>query len=208
MPAFGLQREEAQDGHGLQVTLRPPAEQDAGVQVPLDEAVRALLSARVRFLTQVGRRGVFQALAVSLWELTCWKCRRSMTVWEAEPEAVRGSCCVVARETSTGSLWEARRAEAKPPVIRQASRLAAAEGLAPVASIRWRQTQPVPKGYQAFCCPHCNVLQGDFHLRQELLELKCCGDAAAYARVELPDNTSVAALGHWCVGVGAGHCPG
>ena len=98
-----------------------------------------------------------EASEVHWWKHACFRCRKMMTVWwcAATPP------------------WSASRPESEPLVI--AAVLSASEGRPVLAYLEWRTSRPRPAGYTAFCCPHCNIIAGDFYVFEEFKKLKRAG---------------------------------
>lgn len=192
----------------LPVFVMDPEQQvdDGGEGVPLKVAVQELLAGRVQFRTQVASPGSMAREHVKVWQIQCWKCRKPTAVWTSDALPVTGACGYTVEQYRFGVLWSASdRPEAHPAIAALAHELAEAAGTR-ASSLRFRKTRPVPEGYLAFTCGHCPAVQGDWHVRQHLLE-------AAYEPplAEGTANLNTIAIAsdqpHWCWDRGHGNCP-
>lgn len=178
-----------------------------GAALPLADAVTALLSGRVQFRNQLGRLDAKASVAVTLWQLPCWKCNQLSAVWTVEGEDVEGACGRRSRfyPEHGSTIWATKRVEAEPRIANLAARLAR-EADAVGAVMAFRRTRPVPEGYMAFTRGHCHAVFGDFPLRSSLAEVAYDPPLAqGTARVDAP--ALVESHPHWCWDRGAGLCP-
>lgn len=179
---------------------------DGADGVPLKAAVREILAGRVQFRTQVASPNGLAREHVKVWQIQCWKCWKPTAVWTSDPSPVTGACGYTVEQSRVGVMWSVSdRPEAHPVVVALAHELAHAAGASP-SSFRFRKTQPVPAGYQAFTCGHCSAVQGDWHVRQHLLEVAYEAPLAEGTA----DLATIAVAGnrpHWCWDRGAGNCP-
>lgn len=85
--------------------------------------------------------------------------------------------------------------------------LVSRDGLSGIVVLRRRFSGTAGAVYPAFCCGHCQAMSGDFPLQQELRELAVEGVEPVTGELRLPGSSAPVAGRHWCVDVGAGHCP-
>ncbi len=176
------------------------------VRVPLAQAVMALLGGGVQFRASLGRTDAKASVAVTLWQVPCWKCGRLSAVWTVEGEDVAGPCGRLSRfyPDRAHTMWTAKRVEAEPRVANLAARLAREAG-AVGAVMAFRRTRPVPEGYTAFTCGHCRAVFGDFPLRSLLMEV-AYDPPLARGTVTLDAPAIVDSHPHWCWNLGDGLC--
>ena len=87
----------------------------------------------------------------AVWQRKCWKCNKDVTV----ALDVEGWSFVPGGE---GELWR----DGLPDwLIRHFRSLG--------ANIHYRKTSIVKEGYYANVCPYCNAVQGEWFLREEIL---------------------------------------
>ncbi len=93
-----------------------------------------------------------QTFYYAVWQKKCWRCKRDIIValdvqgWSFVPEGV-------------GELW---RTDLPNWLIKHLHSLG--------ANIQYCRTSIVREGYYANVCPHCNVVQGEWFLREEILD--------------------------------------
>lgn len=134
----------------------------------------------------------------------CYKCALTFYVWEVEGSCVTGACGLVkcAPPIGDAELFSTSRPENLTTVICAVAQAASGK-VHPVASIQLRSTAMSGTRYQAFCCPRCGAVYGDFFLRDLIMN-------AGYDGPDLEIRIPAAVRGipqpHWCVDVGEGHC--
>lgn len=165
----------------------------------LREAVLGLLTGAVKHRTQVGGGGAWRRVALS--KMPCYRCDQSFTVYRVEPGYLVGACGYRAELPGGGDrIWLTGRPEADPAAVQAARQMQASEGLPALAPIRSRFSRTAGKRYDAFCCPHCGAMQGDFFLLATRDDVE-----GRFLAVGAPEVT---AWPHWCHGDGNGrHCP-
>jgi hypothetical protein len=62
------------------------------------------------------------------------------------------------------------------------------------------------EGYQAFTCPTCGVVQGDFPLSQTLLGLAYEHPSDAVTATCTNEDLPAPSYPHWCRDIGRGQC--
>ncbi len=87
----------------------------------------------------------------ALWQRKCWKCKKDVIV----ALNVEGWSFVPGGE---GELWTQ---ELPNWLIKHLRSLG--------ANIHYRKTLTVKEGYYANVCPYCNAVQGEWFLREEIL---------------------------------------
>lgn len=124
----------------------------------------------------------------------CYQCDQWLAVWVSGRRRRRWCACGPhdVDELDQAPLWNSSRPEASPHV-QSVARAAIARRRWSAALIQQRSSRTAGTTYQAFVCPHCYALLGDFHLAQEIDQ-----DAPAMTLVTgtVPDDQ--APLPHWC----------
>lgn len=112
-------------------------------------------------------RGPDQSLT-TVHRVRCYRCREWLAVWVTGQRRRRWCTCgsIDVDEPNPPPLWNSSRPEASPHVASAAHAAITRRRWSP-ASMQQRHSATAGKTYQAFICPHCRALLGDFHLSQE-----------------------------------------
>ncbi|MFU8873206.1 competence protein CoiA family protein [Micromonospora sp. SL4-19] len=173
----------------------------SGIQMPLADAVIALLKGRIRFRDHVSN-GQPATMNVTCFKHPCYRCDSMSIVWAVDGETIIGPCGTTAEHREDGSIWGDEKPEAAAEVRRAVLAEARRLRVSP-AKLGRRYSKTVGDFYVAFACPQCNALFGDYFLRNFMLEQRMCGDIRGIA---LPGMRRKIEGPHWCIDVGRGHC--
>lgn len=185
VPVFGI----TQDRAGT------PRVNFCDAPVPLPEAMRDFLAGRVQRRDVMTSIGEAECL-VAVYEITCHACNQRSAVWDVPPVEF-GTACGITANTST-FMHSTDRPEAQAKVLVAANWAASDQGLQP-AKISMRYSKTLDGTYQAFSCPHCSVLFGDFPLSEFFT------DSDPFTCLWIDRHVSVYEK-HWCRDSGWGFC--
>lgn len=174
LPIFGL----SVDGETATTSIEDKV-------VPLDEAVRSLLTGR---LQHRARHGIHHGTwTTTLHDVTCWKCGAAPVLWKT---TARGTTPCGAPFWTRSDLFSMRRLESHPEVVQAVGE--AAKGK-PVACIGMVTTKDSGGVYNGFTCPNCNAVYGDFYLGRDI------ANSPAFATIQSQIATPLVIDGpHWC----------
>lgn len=170
-------------------------------EMPLADAVTALLNGRIRYRDHVSN-GQPATMSVTCFKHPCYRCESTSIVWAVDGETIVGPCGTTAEHREDGNIWGDEKAEAALEVRRAVLAEARRLGVPP-ATLGRRYSKTVGDFYVAFACPRCNALFGDYFLRDFMLEERMCGHVNG---ITLPGTRREIQGPHWCIDVGRGHC--
>jgi len=176
---------------------------DAGGELDLRDFVTEYLAGGLTIRGSLTGR---TATEVSMLRHQCWKCGRIATVWEVRGHSVEGACGVKHEDHATGTMWASTRAESEPAVKRAVAIRAGRLGWPAPAALSQRYTKTTNSTYEAFSCPTCSAVFGDWPLREAWMEAAYEDSAIVDERLER--GASTVDRPHWCRDLGAGLCGG